>query len=38
MAGLEKIRVEVLEKYEAAILGALLILLGIMVIIFEHSA
>lgn len=38
LAGLEKIRVEVLEKYEAAILGALLILLGIMVIIFEHSA
>jgi ABC-type nickel/cobalt efflux system permease component RcnA len=37
LAGLERIRLEVLEKYEAGILGALLIVLGFIVIIFEHS-
>ncbi len=37
LAGLERIKLEVIEKYEAAILGSLLILLGIIVIIFEHS-
>lgn len=37
LAGLERVRLEVLEKYEAGILGALLIVLGLIVIIFEHS-
>lgn len=36
LAGLERVRLEVLEKYEAGILGALLIALGLLVIIFEH--
>ena len=36
LAGLEHVRLEVLEKYEAGILGALLIALGLLVIIFEH--
>jgi hypothetical protein len=38
LAGLERVRLEVLEKYEAAILGALLIFLGVIVIVFEYSA
>lgn len=37
LSGLERVKLETLEKYEAAILGTLLILLGALVVIFEHS-
>lgn len=37
LAGLERFRLNAIEKYEAGILGALLVLLGLIVIIFEHS-
>ena len=35
LAGMEKLKLRVLEKYESGIMGALLCLLGILVIIFE---
>ena len=36
LLGVEKIKWKIFEKYEAAILGILLCLLGILVIFFEH--
>ena len=36
LAGMEKLKLQVLEKYEHGILGGLLCLLGLTVIIFEH--
>jgi hypothetical protein len=35
LAGMEKLKLRVLEKYESGIMGALLCLLGVLVIIFE---
>jgi nickel/cobalt transporter (NicO) family protein len=35
LAGMEKLKLRVLEKYESGIMGALLCVLGILVIIFE---
>lgn len=35
LAGMEKLKFQILEKYESAIMGALLCLLGVLVIIFE---
>lgn len=36
LAGMEKLKLSFLEKYERGILGGLLCLLGLLVIIFEH--
>lgn len=36
LAGMEKLKLTFLEKYESGVLGALLCLLGVLVIIFEH--
>ena len=36
LAGMEKLKLEFLEKYERGILGGLLCLLGILIIVFEH--
>lgn len=36
LAGMEKLKLAFLEKYERGILGGLLCLLGILVIVFEH--
>jgi len=36
LAGMEKLKLAFLEKYESGILGGLLCLLGLLVIIFEH--
>jgi nickel/cobalt exporter len=36
LAGMEKMKLEFLEKYESALMGGLLCVLGIAVIIFEH--
>ena len=36
LAGMEKLKLEFLEKYERGILGGLLCLLGLLVILFEH--
>lgn len=38
IAGIERLRLQVLEKYEAGILATLLIILGLIVIIFERAA
>ena len=35
LAGLEKLKLQVLEKYESGIMGALLCLLGLLIIFFE---
>ena len=35
LAGMEKLKLRILEKYESGIMGALLCLLGVLVIIFE---
>ena len=37
LMGLERLKLDVLEKYESLILGILLCLLGIIVITFEHA-
>ncbi len=36
LAGMEKLKLQFLEKYERGILGGLLCLLGLLVILFEH--
>jgi hypothetical protein len=36
LAGFEKLKLAALEKYEAGVLGGVLILLGLLVIFFEH--
>ena len=36
LAGMEKLKLQVLEKYERGILGGLLCLLGVLVIVLEH--
>ena len=36
LAGMEKLKLSFLEKYERGILGGLLCLLGLLVILFEH--
>ena len=36
MAGVEKLRFKALEKYEGAVLGGLLCILGLLIIVFEH--
>ena len=36
LAGMEKLKLQILEKYERGILGALLCLLGLLVILLEH--
>lgn len=36
LAGLEKVKLEFLEKYESGLMGALLCILGLAVIVFEH--
>ncbi len=36
LAGMEKMKLEFLEKYESALMGVILCVLGIAVIIFEH--
>lgn len=36
LAGMEKLKLQFLEKYERGILGALLCVLGLLVILFEH--
>ena len=35
LAGMEKLKFKFLEKYESGIMGALLCLLGILIILFE---
>lgn len=35
LAGMEKLRFRLLEEYESGVMGALLCLLGVLVIIFE---
>lgn len=36
LAGIEKLKLAALEKYESGVLGGLLALLGLLVILFEH--
>ena len=36
LAGIERLRLKALEKYEAAVLGGLLCVLGLLIILFEH--
>jgi nickel/cobalt transporter (NicO) family protein len=36
LAGMKKLNLEFVEKYESGILGGLLVLLGLFVVIFEH--
>ncbi|MBI5762585.1 MAG: hypothetical protein HZA51_03570 [Planctomycetes bacterium] len=36
LIGLEKLKLQILEKYESGILGGALCLLGVLVILFEH--
>jgi len=36
LAGIEKLKLAWLEKYESGVLGGLLVMLGIVVILFEH--
>lgn len=36
LAGLEKLKLQFLEKYESGVLGGLLIFLGLLVVLFEH--
>ncbi len=37
LAGMERLRLHILEKYEAGILGVMLIVLGVIVIVFERA-
>ncbi|GJQ28084.1 MAG: hypothetical protein HBSAPP02_31160 [Phycisphaerae bacterium] len=37
LIGLEKLKLQLLEKYESGILGGALCLLGVLVILFEHQ-
>lgn len=36
LAGMEKLKLEFLEKYESGVLGGLLCVLGVLVMLFEH--
>ena len=36
LAGMEKLKFKFLEKYESGVLGGALVLLGLIVMIFEH--
>jgi hypothetical protein len=36
LVGMEKLKLKVLETYESGILGAVLVLLGVLVVVFEH--
>jgi hypothetical protein len=36
LAGVQKIKLALLEKYESGIIGALLCAVGVLIIVFEH--
>ena len=36
LAGLDKIKLALLEKYESAIMGGLLCAVGLLILVFEH--
>jgi hypothetical protein len=36
LAGMEKLKLKFIEQYESGVLGGLLMLLGVLIILFEH--
>ena len=36
LAGIERLNLKFIEKYESGVLGGMLCLLGLLIIIFEH--